>query len=570
MNSTPGENGSGTTKAFPYSEKWKDVFEWADRSTIGEKYTYCRSCDINLLTFHKGLIELKQHVESSKHKKRTPNGRHRQLSEPLPCSDTALQFIRKHCNKGSASGEKVSERFAQHKLGVQHYEDIRSVCQRTPYSVYVYEGVALDKDTSVSVVLVGFFDVEAARHSLRFLDTFQSVNDEEDQTARAVVETLKRFGLSACNLVAFYANGSRAASDQIYSHLRELNPNVVALGWLYTIADTACQTGIKELSIQVQELMADIHAHHSSSTTRKNNLEAVFGPDVRSGSPSFPLNTSCLTFCLLVSELLEVHKSCHKNDDKTKLIHSRHIDLLQEPKVRATFMFLEQALKPLCSFQGFLQTLEGADRANILLILEEASNLLCTYTSYFLRPQASVRFLKEHDVQILKNKKFHLSSPELCLGEKAVEALNESGDTDAMQVMKQEALSFYAVLTQCIAEKLPLNEGLLRSVGQLLSPQGRLKVSGRAVGELGTKLGICSSPEEVSQLTSEFLKYQMSEVEECDEEEKISDVVSLEKHWANVLKDIKPSSLFRKLVLTLLSFPCPSLKPQQIFTEVCK
>lgn len=553
MNSTPGENGSRTTKTFPYSEKWKDIFEWADRSTIGEKYTYCRSCDINLLTFHNGLIELKQHVESSKHNKGTSNGRRRQRSEALPCSNTALQFIHKYCNKGSASGENVSGQFAQHKLGVKHYEDIKSVCQHTPYSVYVYDGIALEKDTSVSVVLVGFFDVEAAQHSLRFLDTFQSVDDEEDQTGKAVVETLKKFGLSACNLVAFYANGSRAASDQIYSHLRELNPNVVALGWLYTIADTACQTGIKELSIQVQELMADIHAHHSSSTTM---------------SP--PLDTSCLTFCLSVSELLEACKSCNKNDDKTKSIYSRQINLLQKPKVRATFMFLEQALKPLFSFQGFLQTLEGGDRANILLILEEASNLLCTYTSYFLRPQASVRFFKEHDVQILKNKKFHLSSPELCLGEEAVDALNESGDTGAMQAVKQEALSFYVALTQCIAEKLPLNEGLLRSVGQLLSPQSRLKVSGRAVGELATKLGICSSPEEVSQLTNEVLKYQMSEQEECDEAEKISGVVSLEKHWASVLKDTKPSSFFRKLVLTLLSFPCPSLKPQQIFTEVCK
>lgn len=568
MNSTPRENGSRTTQTFPYSEKWKEIFEWADHSTIGEKYTYCRSCDINLLTFHKGLIELKQHVESSKHKKGTSNGRHRQRSEPLPCSDTALQFIRKHCDNGSDSGEKVSRQFAQHKLGVKHYEDIKSVCQHTPYSVYVYEGITLEKGASVSVVLVGFFDVEAARHSLRFLDTFQSVGDEEDHTARVVVETLKKFGLSPCNLVAFYANGSRTASDQIYSHLRELNPNVVALGSLYTIADTACQTGIKELSIQVQELMADIHAHHSSSATKKSNLEAVFGPDACSDSPSFPLNTSCLTFCLLVSQLLEVCKSCNKNDDNTKSVYSRQMNLLQEPKIRATFMFLEQALKPLCSFQGLLQTLEGADKANILLILEEASNLLCTYTSYFLRPQASVRFLKEHDVQILTNNKFHLSSLELCLGEKAVDALNESGDADAMQAMKQEALSFYVALTQCIAEKLPLNEGLLRSVGQLLSPQSRLKVSGRAVGELATKLGICSSPEEVSQLTNEFLKYQMSEEEECDEAEKISDVVSLEKHWASVLKDIKPSSFFRKLVLTLLSFPCPSLDPQQIFTEV--
>ncbi|TKS76826.1 DNA (cytosine-5)-methyltransferase 3B [Collichthys lucidus] len=44
-------------------------------------------------------------------------------------------------------------------------------------------------------------------------------------------------------------------------------------------------------------------------------------------------------------------------------------------------------------------------------------------------------------------------------------------------------------------------------------------------------------------------------------------VVSLEKHWASILKDTKPTSLLRKLVLTLLSFPCPPLDPPLVFTQ---
>ncbi|TMS16101.1 hypothetical protein E3U43_013394 [Larimichthys crocea] len=115
----------------------------------------------------------------------------------------------------------------------------------------------------------------------------------------------------------------------------------------------------------------------------------------------------------------------------------------------------------------------------------------------------------------------------------------------------------------CIAEELPLSEGVLKSVAHLLSPQSRLKVTGKAVEELGTRLGICSSPEEVNQLTSEFLEYQLPEEGEKDN----SAVVSLEKHWASILKDTKPTSLLRKLVLTLLSFPCPPLDPPLVFTQ---
>nr|XP_046252221.1 DNA (cytosine-5-)-methyltransferase 3 beta, duplicate a isoform X2 [Scatophagus argus] len=569
------ENGTEKRKTFPYSEKWKDIFDWAGHSTLGEKYTYCCSCDRDLNTFQRGLFELRQHAETNKHKKMsqtsTEDSQQSHCSEPLPCSNEAIRFIYKHCNAGSANGEQVPGHFARRKLGLQYPKDITSVCQHTPYCVYIYGGVTLEKDDTVCVILVGFFDVEASRHCIRFLDALQSVGDG-DQTAAAVVEMLKKFGLPTNNLVAVFSDGNGAASEHICSHLRELNPNIVALGGLYTIADAAYHAGIKELSNQVQELMVDIYAHYSSCSTKNDNLKALFGSDVGADSPSFHLNTSCLKFCLLVTKILEIwtdltvyFKSCDKNDDKAKSICSQ----LQDPKVRATFMFLEQALKPLHSFQRHLQTHEGAARADSLRILEEASSLTCTYTSYFLHSQAAVRFLKEHDVQILKNEKFHLSSPQLSLGWKAIEDfLNESDASGALPLLKEEALSFYIALTGCIAEELPLSEGMLKSIAQLLSPQSRLKVTGKAVGELGTKLGICSSPEEVNQLTSEFLEYQLAEEGEREEGGKNnSAVLPLEEHWTSVLKDTKLTSVFTRLVLTLLSFPRPPLEPQQVFAK---
>lgn len=541
------ENGSETTKRFPYTEKWKETFEWAECSTHGEHYTYCLICTRSLSTFHKGFLELQRHAATKKHKKRAKI-QQQQSSEPLPCSDAAIRFIHKHCYTGSAKGEQMPRHFARCKLGLQYPKDITSVCQNTPYCVYIYEGVTVGKDDTVSVVLVGFFDVVSSRYCIRFLDALESVDDAGGQTTSTVVETMNKFGLPTNNLVAVYCDKDGEASEQICSQLRELNPNIVTLGGLYTVADAACCAGVKQLSNQAQELMADTNVCHSSCSTKKENLSALFCSDLTVDSPSFYLNTS----------------SCDEDDDRAKLIRSQ----LQEPKVRATFMFLEQALKPLRTFQRHLQTQEGAPRADMLLVLEEASNLLCTYTSYFLHPQAAARFLKEHDVQILKNKKFHLSSPELNLGGKAVEdVLNESGDAEVLQ----QVLSFYIALTARIAEDLPLSDGVLRSIAQLLNPQSRLKVTGKAVGELGTKLGLCSSPEEDSQLTGEFLEYQLAEEGANEEGEKDkSAVVSVEKHWASVLKDTKPTSVFRRLVLTLLSLPCPPLDAKRVFNQVCK
>uniref|UniRef100_A0A8C2X8M8 DNA (cytosine-5-)-methyltransferase n=1 Tax=Cyclopterus lumpus TaxID=8103 RepID=A0A8C2X8M8_CYCLU len=559
-------NDAGTVKmnAFPFTERWKASFDWADQSALGEEYTFCRSCNRNLKTFNKGLVELKRHTDTNKHIKRARIHNDAVLksarSEPLPCSDAAIRFIHKHCYTGSADGEHDSRHFARSKLGLRYPNDVTSVCQHTPYCIYIYGGCSLGKDDTVSVVLVGFFDVKTSRHCIQFLDALQSVEGAEDQKAAAVVETVKKFGLQTDNLAAVYSDGNGAASKKICLQLRELNPNILALGGLYAIADAACHAGIKTLSNQVQELMVDIHAHYSSCATKNYNLTALFGSETGADSPSLHLLDSCLKFCLLVTKTLELwtdliiyFKSCDKSDKKANLICSQ----LQDPKVRGTFMFLEQALKPLHSFQRHLQTLEGAARGDMLLILEEGSRLLSTYTSYFLQPKAAARFLKERDAQILKKNKYYLSSPEFSLVGKAVEGfLNESVAPDALPLLKEEALSFYIALTGCIAKNLPLSDEVLRSIAQLLNPQSREKVTGKVVEELGTKLEICTSPEEVKRLTSEFLEYQQAEEGAKDN----SEGSSLEKHWARVLKELNPPSIFRKLVLTLLSLPCPPLE----------
>ncbi|XP_034091529.1 DNA (cytosine-5)-methyltransferase 3A-like isoform X4 [Gymnodraco acuticeps] len=562
------EDFQSSSGNFLFNEKWMYIYDWADQSPLGDNYTYCRTCNRSLKTLQRGPVELRRHADTNKHKKRTriyqKTVRQSQRSETLPCSDAAVSFINKHCYTGPAKSEHKARLFARCRLGSQYPKDITSACQHTPYCLYIFGGEPLGKDHTVSVVLVGFFDVDASGHCLQFLDALQSEDSTgEKKKATAVVETVKKFGLHTDNLVAVYSDDNGADSEQICTQLRELNPNIVAIGGLYAIADASCHAGIKALSNQVQEFMVDMHTHHSSCSTKNDDLTAVFGSDISADDP-FDLNSGCLKFCLLVTNILEVwtdliayFKSCDGKDEKAKSVCSQ----LQDPKVRATFLFLQHALKPLHSFQSRLQTEEEVDRADMLLILQEASKLLSTYTSYFLRPEAADRFLKERDAQILKDKSFHLSGSEINLGGKAVEDFLKESEA----LFEEEALSFYAALTGCIAEKLPLGEETLWSISQLLNPRSRQEVTGKSVGELGTSLGICSSEEE-EELIAEFLEYQKAEEGENSAQVHML-TVPLEEHWASVLKDTKPGSGFRKLVLTLLALPCPPLEAQHVFTQ---
>uniref|UniRef100_A0A8C7FKN9 DNA (cytosine-5-)-methyltransferase n=1 Tax=Oncorhynchus kisutch TaxID=8019 RepID=A0A8C7FKN9_ONCKI len=578
--------GKYQRKSIIYEDIWRETYSWVGASTLGEIYAYCSLCDLNLNIFHSGLFDLKRHSQSKKHCKLslaasdgtlTPEpGKSSQgsCSDLPPCSELVFRFIQANCVSGpSAAEDQVSNRYCQYVLGLQYPEDIVSACQKTPYCIYMYGGVVLGQTDMASVVLVGYFDVKEARHCIRLLDVLQHPDDDNagEKTAAALVETLERFGLPAANLAALYSDGNGSASEPICSQLRELNTNMLVLSGLYGVADAACHAGVSELSTQAQELIVDIYSHYSSCSTKDDNLKELFSSISGTDGLTLPLTTCCLNFCMLVrkflgmwTDLISHFSSCNEEDNidnKAKLICTQ----LQDPKLRAIFMFLDQALEPLRVFQERLHHHEGSARADLVQILQDASSLLRSYASSFLRPQAVVLFLKERDSFLLKTTKFHLPGAELNVGGAVVEDfLCESSETgsEALQLLQEQALSFYTALTARVAEGLPLSDGVLRSMAQLLSPQGRLKVTGKAVGELGAKLGLCSSPEEISQLNKEFLEYQCDGGVQND-----SAAPSLEQHWSTVLKASGSTTIFRKLVLTLLAMPCPPLEAQKVFTQ---
>uniref|UniRef100_H2MIN9 DNA (cytosine-5-)-methyltransferase n=1 Tax=Oryzias latipes TaxID=8090 RepID=H2MIN9_ORYLA len=550
-----------TGKGSLYTEKWKETFDWAERSTLGDDYTFCTSCQSNLHTINKGLVELQRHSETKKHKKGTnlyEGNNSQNKTTKLPCSDAALRFIRSRSNFAPMNGEKPSKHFLYRTLGRRYPKDIASVCRHTPYCVYVYEEVSVGKDQHVSVMLVGFYDLQTAAHSVRFLDAFES--ESGDQTASYVFQTLEKFELPAENLAAVYVSGDSQLSAQICSELRKLNPILISIGPLYSIADAACCAGVKKLSGLVQELLSALEEQYFSSSIQSDELEALLDSVYDEKSSTSFLDIGCLKFCRLISKILEMwtdltrHFSS-RNDEEAELICSQ----LKDPKVKATFLFLRKALKPLQKFQT--QTLEDS-WTSMLLILKEASSLLSTYTSCFLQQSAAARYLEEHDARILRSKKSLLSSPDLDLGGNEVEdALRACDEPAALPHFCEQALSFYAALTGCIAEELPLSVKALRSIAQLLSPQSWLKVTSAQVKELGTQLGVCNSTDEIRQLTEEFL--------ECKPTREVgphagTTVDSLKQHWSRLLDGAKPASLFRRLVLTLLSLPCPPLDPKQV------
>uniref|UniRef100_A0A672PBB8 DNA (cytosine-5-)-methyltransferase n=1 Tax=Sinocyclocheilus grahami TaxID=75366 RepID=A0A672PBB8_SINGR len=564
---------NGRRRPVTYDPKWQRTFKWIRASHMGNNCAYCTLCDLNIV-LHAGFFDLKRHQQAEKHMTHEMGGLNssgRKLIEnSISYSETMLLFIQNHCLSSSPSRiNKVSQRTASYILGLNYPNDIVSACKINPYCIYIYGQVPLDaeniKRSSCHAVLVGFFEEKRSRYCIRLLDVFQA--EDGISVSGCLLNVLQKFELPAGNMVALYVNGQEQTSGSVVSQIQELNPQVIDLGGLYSVPDSACNAGLQAHSSQVQELIANIYEHFSTCSTSNDNLKMLFAGIDELKDPSTPLSHSCEEFCVLVqrmlgmwSDLVSYFTSCDENNDKAKQICSQ----LENPKIRITLMFLDHALGPLRAFEQHLQQSKGSVRADLVQVLREASGLLRSYASSFLRPQAVIRYLKERDPAILENSTFCLPATELSLGGVVEDFISAREEELAvyLNVFHDECLAFYKTLTTSIADSLPLSDSVLRGISQLLSPAGRLKVTGKSIVDLAVQFGICSKPEDSAKLTDEFLEYQLVE-----DEEDASSTLTLEQYWCNVLKSFPPESIFKRLVLCFLVLPCPSLVAEKIFAQ---
>ncbi|XP_053360127.1 DNA (cytosine-5-)-methyltransferase 3 beta, duplicate a isoform X2 [Clarias gariepinus] len=566
-------------RSITYDPQWEETFNWVKPSTLGNVYAYCTICDINFTVLHSGLHDLKHHQQCKKHKMQLKTFRKGNQVSDLACSELMLRFIQTYCLP--THSRKASQHATRHVLGLQYPKDISTAAKQVPYCVYLYGKVPLgdksEEEDYSCVVLLGFFDEKAEKHRIRILDIFQRV-DKDDAIIESLADILKRFELPLSHMAAFYVDDLDEMSGKLSLKLKNLNPKAVALGGLYILADSACNAGVKAFSDKVQQLIVNVYEHCSTCCTKNDNLKGLFGGVCGLVGSVHSLFQNSKNFCILINKMLEMwtnltlyFSSCSENDDMAKHICSQ----LKDPKLRIAFMFLDHALGPLKNFNDRLERREGCARADLVQILREASGLLRSYAATFLYPQAVVRFLKERDPAIFEDPKLHLPSNEMSFGGDSVEKFlseSEAELTDFLNAFQDDCMAFYKALTASIAKGLPLSDGILRSMSQLLSPEGRLKVTSKSILDLGEQFGLSAN---LSQLKDEFLEYQLNEeVHGEDSENKHvegpSDCVpspSLEHHWSSFLKTTAKTSVFRKLVLSLLALPCPPLEAEKVFAQ---
>ncbi|KAL1021359.1 hypothetical protein UPYG_G00012300 [Umbra pygmaea] len=487
----------------------------------------------------------------------------------VPCSPSVIQLIQHHWT--SQAQLMTQDQLVRHVLGQKYPQDITAACSQTPYCLYLYRGVALGREDGevASAILVGYFDQGSGSRQVRLLDSLQQRDGTRSSDAAelvGVLETLRRFEIPVANMAMFYccSAGCRdlKLSQVLVAGLKALSPGLVSLCGLPGLAGGACHAGLAVLPEPILELIKSIHHHYSTCSTTNDKLKVVFDfmapMDLHS-----PLSSQVIFLVKMIKNMTEAwpdllhYFESRDNNEAAK----RVCVLLRDLKVRLTLIFLGHALEPLYVFQELFE--EGT--ADVPTILLQASSLVHSYATSFLRAPAVDRFLRRQDASLLDRNKDYLQRLEVNLGNRAEAFLSEHKaelQDCVIDSFLESTVTFYKAISCSLMESLPLPSVMLKYIPDLLSPSRRLEVTSRSVVELATFMGLCGTGE-VSLLTDEFLEYMIAEAEEIKSPR--SD--GTEEHWGQTLKTLEETSILRRLILALLTLPSGPLRRSVVFAQ---
>uniref|UniRef100_A0A8C1U6H7 DNA (cytosine-5-)-methyltransferase n=1 Tax=Cyprinus carpio TaxID=7962 RepID=A0A8C1U6H7_CYPCA len=467
-----------------------------------------------------------------------------------------MSFIRKY---GSSTSPDAGSNFASSKdslvLGQKHQEDITAAFIQTPYCLYLFHGVELEDKNKAIVLLLGFFDKATGENKFRLLDVLHPEEETADAICTCIVEMLKKFRIPLMNMAIFYSNFPD--HEDLHSGLKLLKPEIVSLCGLTDMAGRVCHSGVEKMEISgpIVNLITEIYKHFPSFP---DSLQTLL-EDVDCSSFSNILTSQCSLFWRIIQKMTlawsDLLKYFGSLDADEKVICC----LLSDPKIRLNVLFLSHALQPLCDFQ------ENVDRGvSVTQLLQDASQLVRFYTVSFLRPKAAEFFLRRGKTSLIQETVGHLPRGEVEVGKQVADFLLHRSEefTDYLETFHSSVISFYTTVTVNIVEGLPFSDATMRDLSLVLSPGKKLEVTGKIVQDLGVCFGVCSSPENVSLLTDEFLEYQFLDGGDTHPADQ-----SMEEYWKTELRIMGRTSVFGKLIVSLLALP-RTLKKEIIFEQM--
>ncbi|XP_043923159.1 uncharacterized protein LOC122798364 isoform X2 [Protopterus annectens] len=595
---------------------WKMLFDWVMESTHGPKYAFCKVCKSNFTITHGGRNDLQRHMDRDKHKMNSKHAASERkeigvvttqaqqtswalimaksevafvslLAEhnlPFTLGDQLLKYIKKYCTDLEvvmkiSCGATKAICIAQDVSGPECEEDVATVCRKQPYCIYLDQSTDM-KENKLLVILVGYFDQVSGQVVVRFLDMPICATGTGEAIYNCLIETLQRFNISASNMAAYSSDYSEVMVDEldsVLSRLKQLNPDLFSVGSLCHIADLCIKSGVKQMALPVEELIADIHCHFSSNTPQQQKLKEFALFVVTEPPPIIHCaRTPWLSLSKIIKRMLDLWPvllsyfwSFELRSKKVNLITQR----LNSHDIKLVFLFLKDAVEPLLTFSAQLQ----ARDIQFISLYSDIIKLVQVYASRLLKPAAAKEFVETvclNSSCLLKDDNNIMQ--QIHVGADVATYLNENGNdiagTAVEHTFYKKVKAFYVAVLLEMKKNLPFGDSLLQNIGSFLDPSLKLQLEITVVENIGTHFGICKSRVDWSQLIDEFAMYQITDFKwpQHQHNNNFETDMCFLKYWSAVLQSpvMEEMPVLKRLILTLLCLPHLNNEPQRAFSVV--
>ena len=168
------------------------------------------------------------------------------------------------------------------------------------------------------------------------------------------------------------------------SRIKNVQPNVLAIGCICHLANLCCVHAIKQLPLPVEELLIDVLFHYSAKR-KEEYREVLEFCEVAPLKILKHANTRWLSLQRCVNRFLQQwlallsYFESHKDRERPGRV-KRCADYLASVEMKAYFMFLSFILEPLNTFNTIFQT----DATQIAVLIPEMNRLLRLFMAKFV------------------------------------------------------------------------------------------------------------------------------------------------------------------------------------------
>ncbi|XP_063966229.1 uncharacterized protein LOC135156785 [Lytechinus pictus] len=290
-----------------YRKEYSEKFPVLTTSKLGEHFTYCTLCSVDVNVGHGGISDIQRHIDSKKHRTNAEATKGKPLTSYFTTtSDVSVinaevsftEFIIEHsiplsvadhCGKlfkKMFPDSQIAQKYACGRtktsyivdtLGKDSQKRILNSIRESPFSMAT-DGSTDYEDVKLYPVCVRYFDPKEGQVMSVLLSLTECAKPSTGENIFLLLQNeMDKFEIPWKNLVCFSADNASVMLGKVKgvsAFLQKKTPSLYVAGCPCHLMHIAAERASKHLPVKIDDLLIDIFYHLEKSSKRKQSFKA--------------------------------------------------------------------------------------------------------------------------------------------------------------------------------------------------------------------------------------------------------------------------------------------------------